>query len=117
LPSTTQKLASEPSPSTLADAPPPPEPVTAEFTAPAATEEQSWIVLTTWEEVEVANQDSAQMAAGTDTHGNGASNRAPTGASGQFTVTRLILRVLPAGSKSTSPASLPIRGGWLVIQL
>jgi hypothetical protein len=86
---------------------------------------QSWIVLTTWEEVETPNQGANQA----DNQADNQAERGPdstgreTGANvtsqpqTRLTVTRLILRVVPASSKLTSPTSLLARSGWLVIQL
>jgi len=82
---------------------------------------QSWIVLTAWEEVETPNQ-GANQADNQAERGPGSTGR-ETGANvtsqpqTRLTVTRLILRVVPASSKLTSPTSLPARSGWLVIQL
>jgi hypothetical protein len=35
----------------------------------------------------------------------------------QIVITRLILRIIPANSLPTQPASAPMRSGWFVIQL
>jgi len=88
-------------------------------TAPA--QEQQWIVLTTWEQVQTSSQNSG-LTADYDTSANPeATNNAGTQPAGQTanqtTVTRLILRFFPASSLSTHPASAPLRGGWFVIQL
>ena len=88
-------------------------------TAPA--QEQQWIVLTTWEQVQTSNLNTG-LTADYDTSANPeATNNASAQPAGQganqTTVTRLILRFFPASSLSTHPASAPLRGGWFVIQL
>jgi beta-lactamase regulating signal transducer with metallopeptidase domain len=93
---------------------------------------QQWIVLTTWEQVQTPNQSSnliadyeiadyesgasAKASAGDQTKiaKNGQSG---TQLAGQMTVTRLILRIVPASSFPTQPAIVPMRNGWLVLQL
>jgi len=99
---------------------------------------EQWVVLAAWEEVQTVSRtsdtttnydasavagDAVQMQQESDgkTAGqawNQASNRAPKQASSQYTITRLILRVVPARSNSNSsqPAT-SVRGGWFVIQL
>ena len=74
---------------------------------PEASQQQSWIVLTSWEETEAPAPANADQATAGD---------APQPQK-QVTVTRLIFRVLPATSNSSLPAVMPIRNGWLVIQL
>jgi beta-lactamase regulating signal transducer with metallopeptidase domain len=117
----------------------------AEMPEPAPA--QQWVVLTTWSQVEAANQ-SAGVKADYDTSAAPNDNATAGDASAlpdsqpnpqtkanQITVTRLILRVVPAGaaanfggsSKSNSvsgqssttgqPGTTVIRDGWLVIQL
>ena len=98
--------------------------------------EQQWVVLAAWEEVQtvsristntasdyeanaVAQADSTQLeqsssvtagkTMGTSRHQNQTNS--------QYTVTRLILKVVPANSNSTQPATGMERGGWFVIQL
>jgi beta-lactamase regulating signal transducer with metallopeptidase domain len=88
-------------------------------TAPA--QEQQWIVLTTWEQVQTsslnagltADYDSSANADAT----NDANPQPGVQPASEITVTRLILRIIPASSLSTHPASAPMRGGWFVIQL
>jgi len=96
-------------------------------TRPAQPEEQQWIVLTTWEQVRMPSNDGAMAA----DYESGANSDAPGDAStagrtieqsnpqsaGQVTITRLILRVIPASSFSMQPAKIPLPGGWFVIQL
>lgn len=95
--------------------------------------EQRWIVLTTWEQVETSDQNTGLRADyETGANANAASDAsAQTSAPGtadknipsrpqpgnQITVTRLLLKIYPAGSVSTQPGASFIRGGWLVIQL
>ena len=88
----------------------------------ASANEQQWIVLTTWEQVQTA-RSAARLIADYDT-GESAdrmpahSDVLPNGpVTGQFTVTQLILKVLPAHSTSTQPAAVPVRSDWFVIQL
>lgn len=105
---------------------------------------QQWVVVTEWREVHSANRipqsisdfepesDLAQSQAQTNKDqliaGTASANKATTspGASNQlvpqahgFAVTQLILRVVPAGQKSTSaqPPTTMVRDGWFVIQL
>ncbi|WP_263354425.1 M56 family metallopeptidase [Acidicapsa acidisoli] len=87
---------------------------------PQKSQQQSWVVLTTWEEVDFANASEAPSI-GTDgpqpdnTAGQ-PGNQANVKPTSQVTVTRLIFRVIPATSL-TPAAAMPVRGGWLVIQL
>jgi len=101
--------------------------------------EQQWVVLAAWEEVRtvshtssdttsdyepnaVAEDGAAQTSPDNTTTGTTAGQAAsktphPNQTSSQYTVTRLILRVVPANSNSTQPATAVARGGWFVIQL
>jgi beta-lactamase regulating signal transducer with metallopeptidase domain len=90
--------------------------------ASAAASQSGWVVLTTWEEVEVSNTGLAQAYDDTSEANEPSSH--PTAAQrvdqqpARMTMTRLILRVLPADSApSSSPTAVRIRNGWLVIQL
>ncbi len=106
--------------------------------SPEASEAQtSWIVLTTFEEVQTTGSDSQMQedAAAIDTSANrGAEALGANGMPGakpaiSLSVTRLVLRLehplssaQPASkadpnSKSTQPFAIPYRDGWLVIQL
>ena len=83
---------------------------------------QQWIVFTTWEQVETPAQTAAVPAhakSGTNTaQATGAANNQPSAkATSRITVTRLILRVVPASSLSGMPAAIPTRDGWLFIEL
>ena len=93
-------------------------------TRPVAGGEQQWIVLTAWEQVQTSNAEGVQVAdydTSSDTNASSATSEAKGLTSGQaksrITVTRLIFRVLPAGSISTQPDAATVRGGWFVIQL
>ncbi|HEV2486024.1 MAG TPA: M56 family metallopeptidase [Terracidiphilus sp.] len=84
-------------------------------------QEQQWIVLTTWEQVQTSSLNAGLTAdydssANADAANDTNAQRSDQPAS-QFTVTRLIFRIIPANSFSTHPASGPIRSGWFVIQL
>jgi beta-lactamase regulating signal transducer with metallopeptidase domain len=94
--------------------------------------EQHWVVLAAWEEVRtvsgtsisdasVTTAEAGRDAAAQTTQSNGksagqATKRLPTAMS-SYTVTQLILRVVPANSNSTQPAMGSVRGGWFVFQL
>jgi beta-lactamase regulating signal transducer with metallopeptidase domain len=104
-------------------------------------EPQQWIVFTAWERIETSNPSATQTTADYDTDPNTAppapsedtstatasatttpakadANQSTNNAIRRhITVTRLIFRVLPPGSKSTQPTAIPIGDGWLVIQL
>jgi beta-lactamase regulating signal transducer with metallopeptidase domain len=106
---------------------------------PAANEQ--WVVLAAWEEVQTVQHVSAQNSSTNATSDYDGNAVAEDGAvaeqqqagvtSGQaasktprqnqttsaYTVTRLILKVVPANSKSTQPGTGIVRGGWFVIQL
>lgn len=105
--------------------------------------EGQWIVVATFEQVESSNQNAGLVAdyetgananAASGEPGKKAGNGQPsTQPAGQITVTRLILRFIPASSISNSvashgsniaanpafrqPAIVPTRNGWLVLQL
>ncbi|HEX4321412.1 MAG TPA: M56 family metallopeptidase [Acidobacteriaceae bacterium] len=96
--------------------------------------EQSWIVLTTWEEVSSPAQAAVSSTDSTDTSEPATANqpvnkgvhavpavqaldKTTVQSSHQLKVTRVIFRVVPASSVSNSPTAVPVRGGWWVIQL
>jgi beta-lactamase regulating signal transducer with metallopeptidase domain len=93
--------------------------------------EQQWVVLAAWEEVhtisrtsnrdQVADFDANAPRAQADNPKATGQNESKiqTPAANSYTVTQLILRVVPANRKSdsTQPATGMLRGGWLVIQL
>jgi len=101
---------------------------------PAQQQAQQWIVLAAWEQVLTSNEN-AGLRADFET-GPGADASSDTSAAGepansmagdanfanpqqarQITITRLILRVIPASTFSTQPAYVPLHGGWFLIQL
>jgi beta-lactamase regulating signal transducer with metallopeptidase domain len=86
--------------------------------APEQHAEQQWLVLTTWEQVQTTEPESAATEASEQPAGEQTTSvsRQSSGQQGssQITVTRLILRIIPA--TSTSPA-MPLHSGWLVFQL
>ncbi|MFZ0745716.1 MAG: M56 family metallopeptidase [Terracidiphilus sp.] len=86
-----------------------------------APPQQEWIVLTTWEQVQTSNQAqvSSDCAAGqgVNQETTKAKEQPSAQATREITITRLIFRVIPVVSMSSQPASLPVRGGWLVLQL
>ena len=90
-------------------------------------QEQSWIVFTTWEQVQIPERDAA---AEENARGNAPVEAddaiAPAGKPGtqtpglstrQITVTRLLLRIYSTDSRGRQHASAALEGGWLVIQL
>jgi len=103
---------------------------------------QQWIVVTTWREVggrvpqtisDFEPQSEPAKTPATATSSQDSSNQAATGKPAQlshsknqaeppaqqFTVTQLILRIVPANpnSSSTQPPTATVRDGWFVIQL
>lgn len=85
--------------------------------------EGQWVIVATWEQLQSSNQN-ANLIADYEARANVSAdgkNEAGSELAGQITVTRLILRILPAGSVSdsvsTQPAIVPTRNGWLVFQL
>ncbi len=80
----------------------------------APVSEPQWIVLTAWQQVQTASS-AARPIADYDT---GEITEQPSGqVTSQITVTRLIFKILPAGSTSAQPAAVPVRSDWFVIQL
>jgi beta-lactamase regulating signal transducer with metallopeptidase domain len=104
-------------------------------------EPQQWIVFTAWEKIETSNTAATQTTADYDTDpaaetpatsqdtsataATASATTAPAKTDADnsspirrhTTVTRLIFRVLPPGSKSAQPTAIPIGDGWFVIQL
>ena len=89
---------------------------------------QQWFVLTTWESVQSSGQDMAKQGSGVsadydlpaNANDDGSARQVPqTGQQpmNQITVTRLIVRVIPASEKNSQSTIQAIRDGWLVIQL
>jgi beta-lactamase regulating signal transducer with metallopeptidase domain len=121
-----EKLSSRPSPATLANAEPKQELLKAEVTGDASVpaqepQGQSWIVLTTWEEIDTPRLGTVETDAAVDQSSGQAAGQTteklPEHPASQVKVTQLIFRVVPANSKSHVPTAVPVRGGWLVIQL
>lgn len=85
---------------------------------PHPVQAQEWFVLTTWEQVQAATEADAEASAA-GAHGQEAQAGAAAGRMPRIRIsfTRLICRVYPAISASTSAAKVPIADGWLVIQL
>ncbi|MDE3188608.1 MAG: M56 family metallopeptidase [Acidobacteriota bacterium] len=87
-----------------------------------SADEQQWIVLTAWDQVDTASH-AARTSADYDTVESADPITAPASVqpgdrvTGQITVTRLIFKFLPAGSTSAQPVAVPVRSGWFVIQL
>lgn len=98
--------------------------------------EQQWVVLAAWEEVQTVSHASssttsdytmnsreedgaAEQQQDNDAMAGQAMNKTPhpNPAWHEYTVTRLILKVVPSNSNSTQPAAGIMRGGWFVIQL
>jgi hypothetical protein len=94
--------------------------VAAHLDAPKATlpHEQQLIVFAMWEQVGTSNIH-AEQESDFDNSPSSISDSDPAGSqpNSTVTVTQLILRVIPAGSKSTQPAPVPFRSGWIVFQL
>ena len=91
--------------------------------------EQKWVVLAAWEEVHTVSRlagqeqvsDFDRNAGATQTadpNVNAQESKTPNAAS-SYTITQLILRVVPANQNANSnqPAIGVVRAGWLVIQL
>jgi hypothetical protein len=97
--------------------------------AQSAPAQGEWIVVAAFEQVEGSNQNAGLVAdyetgasatTGPDSKMAG-NEKAGSEQPGQITVTRLILRIVPASSiahsLSTQPDVVPTRNGWLVLQL
>jgi beta-lactamase regulating signal transducer with metallopeptidase domain len=96
-----------------------------------AGSEQQWIVLSAWEEVrtidpaigrdQVADYGALETASNLNAQAPAGSDQAKAlhQANTRYTVTQLILRVIPANSASdsTQPPVGTVRTGWFVIQL
>lgn len=119
------------------------EPGALKHSRPATTAEQKnldaqpqFIVFTTWERIETAPPASAPAVADYDTTSTAGTqsaesakddskasastmrqNPAQSQSQHRTTFTQLILRVAPSNSQFSSPAAIPIGGGWFVIQL
>ncbi len=89
--------------------------------AKAQDQEQQWLVITTWEQLQTPNQNAvltADYETGANSNPANSTSAQPTGQpASQIIVTRLIFRIVPASSLSAQPSSAPMRSGWFVIQL
>jgi hypothetical protein len=104
----------------------------------APTEQQQWVVITTWEQIQTPNQNTGPTANRLIAdYEIGATEDAPTNSNptnntaamangtvhsqsqpaNQITITRLILKIYPAASFSNQPTFVPMHNGWFVIQL
>jgi hypothetical protein len=122
LSSSAEKLSPQPSPATLAGAAPKQQVLKAEATGDASVpaqepQGQSWIVLTTWEEIDAPGRGAVETDTTIDPPASQTAERLLERPASQVKVTQLIFRVVPANSKSHAPTAIPVRGGWLVIQL
>jgi len=90
--------------------------------------QQQWFVLTTWESVQTTGQQMAKQGNGVSADYDVPANVNEDGSArpaqqagqqptNQITVTRLIVRVIPASEKNQQSTLQAIRDGWLVIQL
>ena len=70
-------------------------------------------MLTTWQQVQTTGSYARQA----DYDTGESTQQLNDQEAGQITVTRLILRILPARSTSAQPAAEPVRSDWFVIQL
>lgn len=91
-----------------------------------SAEESGFVVFTAWEEVVPhASGDATTVATEDSSPGNALaaaetkqdSGTPKTETPGKVTVTQLVFRVVPASYRSHSQAIVPLRDGWLVIQL
>jgi beta-lactamase regulating signal transducer with metallopeptidase domain len=88
---------------------------------PENSQVREWIVFTAWEQVQTTSPAAQQTAEAADQSSAPAASDSTTESNveqtNRITVTRLVFRVLPAGSKSDPSAPLSLREGWFVIQL
>jgi Zn-dependent protease with chaperone function len=121
LSSSAEKFSSRPSPATLAGAEPKQELLKADSTGDRSVPDQepqgqSWIVLTTWEEIDTPGLRAVQTDTTIDQPASQTAEKLLERPASQVKVTQLIFKVVPANSKSHAPTAIPVRGGWLVIQ-
>lgn len=112
-PSSARKLASQASPRLY---PPHQVPLKADAAGAQQTPEQSWLVMTTWEEVAVDSTANAPAPVATE-NALHEPNRVPPAPERQIRVTRMVFRVVPASFVSPSPTAVQTSDGWLVIQM
>lgn len=89
--------------------------------AAAQQPREEWIVFTAWEQVSTESPRTDEPAAGASASADHADKVLDAGpvhpVTTQFVVTRVLLRVVPASSVPANAAAIPMRGGWLVLQL
>ncbi|MGB6973220.1 MAG: hypothetical protein WBD67_00915, partial [Terracidiphilus sp.] len=82
---------------------------------------QEWIVFTAWQQVQtesVLTDSPATRTQASADHTDKVLDSAPTHRiTTRFTITRVFFRVVPASSVPTNAAALPMREGWLVLQI
>ncbi len=87
--------------------------------APAVNEQQSWILLTTWEQIDTTSAGSQRSAdyetPRSTSHAFNGETNTPNSTTAQWRVTQLVLRVLP--SRSSSNPIAYVRSDWFAIQL
>ncbi len=100
--------------------------VPAKFTAaqPEQALEQQWIVFTSWERIETSAPSAAEAADAMQS----ANSQSQAPVTSRVTVTQLVFKVVPRSmtatlpssaksSQSSQPQAVPLRSGWLVLQL
>lgn len=82
---------------------------------------QEWIVFTTWQQFQSESLTTASFTAHTQASADHSDKVLDAGPqqliTARFTVTRVILRVVPASSAPAKVPVLPMRMSWLVLQL
>lgn len=85
---------------------------------------QQWVVLTQWEQVQTTSRSGpltpdydAVQSGDSATNGDAKAPVSTDQVTNRVTITRLILRVIPASSLSAQPAMEQVRSGWFVFQL
>jgi len=84
--------------------------------------QQQWIVLTAWEQVNATPRDATDASAGgyagkeEQTESSGTVQSVPSSRN-RTTITRLIVRILPANLTFDQPSDAHVSNGWLVFQL
>jgi bla regulator protein blaR1 len=81
-----------------------------------------WIVFTTWQQIQTESLNTATPVSNTQASAEGSdkllrSGRPASHITTRFTVMRVIFRVIPASSVPANAPALPMRDGWLVLQL
>lgn len=85
---------------------------------------QQWVVLTQWEQVQTTSRSGpltsdydAEQSGDPAMNGDAKAPPPTDQVTNRVTITRLILRVIPASSLSAQPAMEQVRSGWFVFQL